>query len=408
MRSVAEAGSQVISGFLFAAIRLIMRDINQLDREFLVRSRGMDLRLLSGMSTRYGILAMAALVTGISMSARAESPVSKSADSALETLTSQSETSVPLAILQMPPVSNFYSPYAFVVDKKARTLSVWHSTAAGLKRVAQFPADLGKATGDKLRRNDHKTPEGIYFLLERHEGASLDFKLYGKRAFTTDYPNFFDRLEGKTGDGIWLHAVPDETPLTRGSRGCVVVRNDVILDLTQYVKLGRTPILIQNSTEFVEAKDHGRATNELAHWLENWRAAWESKNVDSYIQHYANDFRSNNMNREQWRRYKQRLTSAYKSIKVNLSRPAIFSDRNRAVVRFIQEYQSDRHGDMGEKVLYLRKTNEGYRIVGEVWSEESSQLARQEIEAARGNQVLGCSPDKAGDCVRTSAATTAQ
>src|ERR1041385_145138 len=48
---------------------------------------------------------------------------------------------VPYSLDQIPGSSNFYSPYAFVVDKKERTLSVWQQTGSGLKRVADFPAD---------------------------------------------------------------------------------------------------------------------------------------------------------------------------------------------------------------------------------------------------------------------------
>jgi len=299
----------------------------------------------------------------------------------------RAEATLPAALLQIPFSSNFYSPYAFVVDKSARRLTVWQQSNEGLKEIAHFPADLGKNSGEKTSQGDHKTPEGIYFLQERREGPGLDFSLYGKRAFTTDYPNFFDRLDGKTGGGIWLHAVPDSVPLTRGSRGCVVVRNDVILDISQYVKLGRTPILIQDKVQTVSAKELTRAQTEVSQWLETWRAAWESKDINRYIENYASDFRSMHMNKQQWRNYKKRLAQAYKSIAVRLSKPVIFTERAHAIVRVLQEYTSEKHSDVGEKVLYLRKTDAGYRIVGEIWAEESSDLARQEIEHSAKNST---------------------
>jgi murein L,D-transpeptidase YafK len=291
---------------------------------------------------------------------------------------------VPAGLIQLPPASRYYSPYAFVVDKTARVLTVWHQTGNGLQEVASFPADLGKAAGDKRGQGDHKTPEGIYFLQTRLDGSQIDFKLYGKRAFTTDYPNFFDRTEGKTGNGIWLHAVPDDVALTRGSRGCVVVRNNVILDLTQYVTLGRTPILIQNKTERLPPAELNRVTNELFHWVEDWRTAWASKDIERYISFYGDDFKSMNMNREKWRQHKSNLNSMYKEIEVKMSKPAILADRDRAVVRFLQEYTSDKKSDFGEKVLYLKREGGQYRIVGEQWTEETSQIAREEIEATTG------------------------
>ena len=317
---------------------------------------------------------------------------SSNGPAANETAASQTET-VPAGLVQMPPYSRYYSPYAFVVDKKNRTLAVWQQTNNGLKKVASFPADMGKNDGPKKSAGDFKTPEGIYFLQTRLEGSGLDYKLYGKRAFTTDYPNFFDRREGKTGSGIWLHAVPDEVALTRGSRGCVVVRNDVILDLTQYVRLGRTPLLIQNSTDLVPTTEMSKAVASLASWIESWRTAWETKNIDAYMTAYSDEFHSNHMNRDQWKEFKTNLNAQYKTITVKLSRPTILVDRDRAIVRFLQEYTSDQHADFGEKVLFLKKYQDGFRIVGEQWSEETSQIAREEIDATTNTATQHSSND---------------
>lgn len=293
---------------------------------------------------------------------------------------SQNEA-VPSSLMQLPPASKYYSAYAFVVDKSARTLAVWQQTGNGLKKITEVPADMGRNSGDKVVQGDAKTPEGIYFLQERLDQPKLDFSRYGKRAFTSDYPNFFDRREGKTGNGIWLHSVPDEVPLTRGSSGCVVVRNDIILDLTKYIRLGRTPILIENKTELASQDQVEKTSAELQKWIEGWREAWESKDMDRYIQAYSENFRSQHMNKAQWKAFKANLGKQYKTITVTLSKPTILTDRDRAVVRFLQQYTSDQHADFGEKVLYLKKEGNGYRIVGEQWTEETSQIAKEEIEA---------------------------
>ena len=295
--------------------------------------------------------------------------------------TAASDAEVPAGLIQLPPSSQYFSPYAFVVDKTARQLSVWHQTGNGLQEVAHFPADLGKNSGDKRGRGDAKTPEGIYFLQDRLDGAKIDSKIYGKRAFPTDYPNFFDRQEGKTGNGIWLHAVPDTVALTRGSKGCVVVRNNVILELTQYITLKKTPILIQEKTDRVPAAELNKMTADLNQWLESWRTAWQTKNIDKYISYYGDDFKSQHMNKNQWKTFKQSLNDKYAEIEVRLSRPAIMADRNHAIVRFLQEYISDKKSDFGEKVLYLANEGGKFRIVGEQWAEETSQVARDEIEA---------------------------
>lgn len=295
----------------------------------------------------------------------------------------QNETAnrVPSSLVQITPQPLYYSPYAFVVDKKARTLTVWHQDGGILSAVASFPADMGRNMGDKKSTGDHKTPNGIYFLQQRLEGPSLDFNLYGKLAFTTDYPNFFDRIDKKTGSGIWLHAVPDSVALTRGSRGCVVVRNEVIGNLAQYVKLGKTPIIIQDEVELLDSTKAKEASQKLSNLVEQWRTAWETKSIDSYINFYGSGFSAMRMNRDQWKTYKTNLNSQYKTLQVRLSRPVIYAYKDRAVVRFLQSYTSDQHSDFGEKTLFLAREGSDFKIIGEEWQSDNSQLAQEEFNA---------------------------
>src|SRR5665213_1176069 len=157
---------------------------------------------------------------------------------------------LPSALLSLNTNSGLFSHYAFLVDKKARTLTVWQSAGDKIKAVESFAIDLGAHPGDKTAEGDSKTPEGIYFFQRSMDGKKLDYSSYGEHIFTTDYPNFFDRLEKKTGRGIWLHAIPDSTSLQRGSHGCVVVRNKVIEGLAKYIELKRTPMIVVDQVEY--------------------------------------------------------------------------------------------------------------------------------------------------------------
>jgi murein L,D-transpeptidase YafK len=299
---------------------------------------------------------------------------------------------VPKSILAIPTTGNYYAPYIFIVDKSDRSLEVWRQSrptakSFEIKRVEGFPADLGKNAGDKVTEGDHKTPEGIYFFLDKLEGANLDFKLYGNRAYTTNYPNLFDVIDGKTGSGIWLHAVPDEVPLTRGSRGCVVVRNDVVVSLDPYIQLGKTPIVISDRIEARPFKDFQAEQSRLTGWLEAWRAAWTSKDIDAYMNFYDDNFRSAEMGKSDWRNYKQRLNKQYKAIDVRLSEPLGVEHRGRAIVRFVQNYSSDQLNDTGEKTLHLVSRNGAWKILSEEWRNDSSDAARQTILAANNHEA---------------------
>lgn len=298
-----------------------------------------------------------------------------------------SADSVPKSILAIPTTGNYYAPYIFIVDKSDRSLEIWKQsrptpTSFEIKRVQGFPADLGKNAGDKVAEGDHKTPEGIYFLLDKLEGSGLDFKLYGNRAYTTNYPNLFDVIDGKTGSGIWLHAVPDDVPLTRGSRGCVVVRNNVVVNLDPYIQLGKTPIVISDKIDPRPLREFQAEQARLQRWLDAWRAAWASKDLETYMNFYDENFRSAGMRKNDWRAYKERLNKQYKDIDISLSEPIGVEHRGRAIVRFVQNYSSDQVSDLGEKTLHLINRNGSWKILAEEWRADSSEAARQTVVAS--------------------------
>lgn len=263
----------------------------------------------------------------------------------------------------------FFSTYVFLIDKTERSLTIWQKAADGVKAVRHYPADIGKNQGDKKSLGDHKTPEGIYTFQEMFEGSNLDFSLYGSRAYTISYPNLFDNLLGKTGSGIWLHAVPDTIPLTRGSRGCVVVRDGVIKELSQFINLKKTPVIIRDAVQYVTPDMQKKKYQNIASKIEDWRHAWENKDLDKYIDYYSENFSTLGMNKKNWRKYKEKLNEKYKEIKVKFSEPSIFEQKNQVVVRILQSYESNEHSDFGEKTIYLNYDGTNISIVGEEWNE---------------------------------------
>lgn len=269
------------------------------------------------------------------------------------------------------PDNDHFSKYVFVVGKKERTLWVYERIGDQLKIIENFSTDMGKSDGEKTKANDHKTPTGIYFLQKKMTQPEIPFSTYGKLAFTTDYPNIFDKREAKTGSGIWLHAVPDSVPLTRGSRGCVVVRNNVIQKLQEYVKLGQTPLVIFNEVHFVTYEKHIELQKKFRDFFEGWRKTWEQQNVDSYIRFYDASFRNDKMNYSKWYQHKKRLKSLYKTIEVQLSIPLIIQNKDQVVIRTVQKYKSDLHADFGEKTIHARESPNdgpfGFKIIREDW-----------------------------------------
>lgn len=288
----------------------------------------------------------------------------------------------PAGLISLSDDSHF-SSVSFVVDKSKRTLSVFEWKNGKLEKRAEYPTDIGKNSGDKTKTNDHRTPVGIYFLQKQMTQPEIPFDLYGNLAFSTDYPNIFDQRDAKTGSGIWLHAVPDTVPLTRGSRGCVVVRNEVIKNLKASVKLEQTPILIFNEVNYVSEDEHQLQKNRFLTEFEKWRNAWEKQDVDTYIKYYDSTFKNSEMNYKQWYRHKKKLKALYSYIKVHLSSPLILQNKDQIVIRTIQKYESNLHQDYGEKTIHARLSPlNGFQIIREDWKPLSENSAPTDLSQA--------------------------
>lgn len=256
-----------------------------------------------------------------------------------------------------------------LADKSQRELSVidLESFQSG-KIKDKYTIDIGKNSGDKRKRDDHKTPEGIYVLLERKTPPEIPFDTYGSLAFTTNYPNYFDKFENKTGSGIWLHSVPDTIPLTRGSRGCVVLRNDDIKKIEPEILLRKTFMIIDSKIQWRSLEEHEVEKKMALEWLENWRQQWEKQDIDSYIQNYSEEFSAPPFKKSSWYKHKSNLKTKYSYVKVQISEPNIFQVKRQILFQFVQNYESDGHRDVGIKTLYVLREGNSLRITREDWT----------------------------------------
>ncbi|HUU30071.1 MAG TPA: L,D-transpeptidase family protein [archaeon] len=260
-----------------------------------------------------------------------------------------------------------HSNYAFVVDKKNQVLSLFQGSPEGPQLFKKYRCTTGKNNnGSKYRAGDNKTPNGIYFFRGILEDEQLPEK-YGVRAFPMDYPNDYDRLSNKTGSGIWLHAVDDDNrvEISYDTEGCVVVTNNDMVDLTPYVSLYTTPIIIDDSI-FTVSKDQFQAEKKkILDLVSGWVDAWQNKELDRYMNYYDERFQGSGRNRSQHRAHKQTLNRNYKEIKVDISDIRIYHYHKYIVLSFNQEYRSNLFNSKGRKRLYLANTGDEWKIISE-------------------------------------------
>ena len=275
-------------------------------------------------------------------------------------------------------LDDYFSHHIVIAEKSTNTLYLYRNDKGNPVHLKSYKMATGKKPGNKLFEGDHRTPEGIYLLtdfiprqklLERY---GKEGEMYGVGAFVSDYPNPIDLLNKKTGSGIWLHSTNDETRIEKGldSRGCVVTANQHLIDISSYIELHKTLILIVQNLSHLKEDTWKKIRNKLQKTLQDWSQAWERENPKQYFSHYhKNFFDPQKGNLDQFKFYKKNIFRQPGKPKINISHVNITQNKKYAVISFLQDYHSGVINDTGKKTLYLVKDEYyNWKIIAEKWS----------------------------------------
>jgi murein L,D-transpeptidase YafK len=297
----------------------------------------------------------------------------------------------PVKLFPAPILSldDFYTHHILIAEKSTHLLHLFKNNSGYPELVKSYPMVTGKKTGDKSSEGDLKTPEGIYSfvdfkthkeLLEKNGSQGI---IYGAGAFVTDYPNPVDARMGKGGSGIWLHSTNDETRIDKGldSKGCVVTANNDLIDISKYIELNKTPIIIVQDLVYLNEKTHDAKKNEIKKMIEDWLTAWKEKNINQYISFYSpKEFIDQKGNYAKYRSYKAAVFSNPGKPKIELDNISIVETKNYAVVTFTQNYQSSTINDTGKKFLFLKQDETyNWKIVNEVWTNKGLERMHDKV-----------------------------
>ena len=272
-----------------------------------------------------------------------------------------------------------FAHHVILVEKSTHKLHIYENAATNPKLVKTYDIATGKTKGDKSVNGDHKTPEGIYTIYEFIPAAELlrrhgDYaKIYGPGAFPMDYPNFIDKRAGKGGGGIWLHSTDDDKRISKGldSRGCVVVKQQDLKDISEYLDLDKSPIIVVQDIHFLSKSTWERNRKDINDVVQTWATAWQKKDFDTYINSYDKErfYDNKHKNYNNYKAYKKAVFSRADTPDIKLSFVSILVNDHYAVVTLEQDYRSPVINDIGKKTLYLKKDNNyDWKIVGELWS----------------------------------------
>jgi murein L,D-transpeptidase YafK len=272
---------------------------------------------------------------------------------------------VPRYLLQMQPDQKF----AIVVDTQKARLYLYQNDDGRPRFVADYYISHGKLGADKTQEGDKKTPTGVYHVTSSLSPQKIgDF--YGSGAFPINYPNEWDKRQGRNGHGIWLHGTPSDTfsRPPKASDGCVVLANMDLDALAKNLQIGLTPVIISNSIEWLSFDDWQSERSALNKKIDEWRSDWESKDVNRYLKNYSKKFKNNAQSLTDFAEQKRKVNIGKEWIKVKLSNVSMFRNPGKeelVIVTFEQDYQSNNLSNQMKKRQYWIREDGTWKIVFE-------------------------------------------
>jgi murein L,D-transpeptidase YafK len=276
-----------------------------------------------------------------------------------------SANAVPRYLLQMQPDQK----YAVVVDTQKARLYLYQNEDGRPRFVADYYITHGKLGAEKTKEGDKKTPVGVYHVTTSLPRQKLtDF--YGSGAFPINYPNEWDKRQGRNGHGIWLHGTPSDTfsRPPKASDGCVVLANQDLDALAKNLQPGLTPVIISNEIEWLSLDDWQKERAALNKTIDNWRADWESRDTERFLRHYSKKFQAAGQNYEQFAQQKRQVNAGKEWIKVKTENLSMFRNPGKeelVVVTFGQDYRSNNLSNQMKKRQYWIREDGSWKIVYE-------------------------------------------
>lgn len=255
--------------------------------------------------------------------------------------------------------------HAILVDK-SRQRMVLYTYDSHWQENAKWPCSTGRQSGQKRREGDGKTPEGVYFATRNVKQPYLSAR-YGSRALPLDYPSWIDRFRRRGGSAIWLHGT--NSPLVaNNSNGCIVLRNDHIDQVAQYVDLYRTPIIIVGRLTWWTEQQARITAEKILAAVDRWHDALMQGSYIDFSRWYSTKSRPEMKWWQQWC-HKRKFRSLHK-IRPNgvIRQRALFRTSDAFVMTFDHFLQiSSQQVSVGTRKLYLKLEKGHVRIIGDMY-----------------------------------------
>jgi murein L,D-transpeptidase YafK len=253
-----------------------------------------------------------------------------------------------------------------VCEKDKKRCEVYHNEDDGLKLVRAHDDVIMGKSGDKIKRGDLKTPVGVYEITKRFKPMD---QFYGPLAFVLSYPNLFDVLRGKNGDGIWIHGMPiDGKDRDDRTKGCVAFENNQLVILDTEIN-AQSAVVIIGESKVPKMSRENVAT--ILTEVYKWQHSWKVNDINAYLNFYSNDFKkSDGSGKVQFSNMKKQIFSRKETKTIVFEHVSIapyptVDDRKLFKVSFFQTYKSPSFASKGEKELYIELVGDKMQILAE-------------------------------------------
>ncbi|WP_320044997.1 L,D-transpeptidase family protein [uncultured Desulfobacter sp.] len=298
---------------------------------------------------------------------------------------------VPGALIRIPQNEN-----AIIVEKKSQMLYVYSAKKGLGSPTFQAPCSTGANPGPKTRSGDKRTPEGVYFLKDEFEDRYLT-PVYGEKAFTSDYPNFFDLRLGKQGSAIWIHGT-DKILKPMDSNGCVALENKNIIALSDYIHLDATPLIIVDQINYAPTDTLIRTQKKINEFLKQWAKALAGQSYHTYLSFYDSTYLPDISWWEAWLGMRDKVGAQHpEGFDVVLENTGIYTQGGIVVVLCDMSLSLDDSNKiyLGKRQFFIRQGTAAPLIVGDFFQTKDNAFNSGETPLLAASRMLF--PDESTD-----------
>ena len=281
----------------------------------------------------------------------------------LPCLSAGQEIELPSYVLQLPASVDT----VLIAETGTATLHRYRHGKDGIDPSEQRRMSVGQNGVGKQRDGDQRTPLGIYFVVEHLDTSKLHEK-YGPIAFPLDYPNVWDQLNDRSGDGIWIHGVtPNSGPRPlQDTNGCIVLPNEHLLALEDHLTALETPVIVTRQINRASREEISLSRAELMSVLKAWSDSYRVGDWHQFLALYAEDFEYRGMTRDEWSVYRVRSVGGRAIEGFTVDNIMLLADPEEPglyLSRFRQTIIEAERTTVTTKRLYWRRAEKGNLLI---------------------------------------------